>query len=386
MAEPRRFVLATAAVLSAAVTMGIAALPLYLAEVDGLTHTDLLSANAVAFGAGVAMSVLATPLWGALGDRVGRRSMVVRAALGLAVSQLVLWGADSSSGIIAGRALQGLISGALPAVTAAAAGAWSGPGRTKILGDLEAAATVGAIVGPLLVALVVWVDGLSAVYATAAGLALVGGLLALGLPDSGGARASRPRWAALGAPIRRLLVLSAAIEVGQQLIELAWPVVLVSLTSDPVTQATVVAAVDVASELAYLAGAPIIARLGERCGPWPTLRACIVASAAFSTLLAWVPGPWWLVPAAAGADGSAAGIHPLVHERLADAADPAQIGAVVGLGGSALRLGGLGGAAMAPLLAGLGAAATIGIAAGWLLTVAGLVPARASAGGDQSVA
>ncbi len=370
--------LAVAALLSGAVTMGVFALPVWLAAL-GVRDGALLAWNGLAFGAGVGMSALAAPLWGALGDRVGRRAMLLRAVAGLALSQVVLALATSPGDVVFGRVVQGALSGAMPAVMAFAS-ALPGP-RAARFGRIESAGSAGALAAPVLAAGLVWLGGPAAVYVGSAGLAALAGLVTLGLPEAraSSAPANGPLASlrALGRvpAVRRLLGVALVVEAAQQLVELAWPVLVVRLAPEPATQAAVLAAVEVAGEGAYLLAAPGLGALAAKHGAVVVTRGCLLVGALFGALAPLVPTAWWLVPAAAGTDGAAAGIHPLLQDLLCDAVDDDAEPAVLGLAASALRFGSLGGAALAPLAGLLGAPIAIAGASVVLATCAlGLRP------------
>lgn len=368
--------IAVAALLSAAVTTGLFALPLQLAAL-GSRDGALLAWNGLAFGVGVGVSALAAPLWGRVGDRVGRRAMVLRAAVGLALSQGLLALAASPEQVVLGRLVQGALSGATPAVLALAS-ALPG-GRARRFGTLESAGSAGALAAPVLGAGLVWAGGAAWAYGAAAALAALAGLVALALPEARRPAETRPAGlrALLALPaVRALLGVALAVEAAQQLVELAWPVLVIRLAPDPGVQAVVLAAVDLAGEGAYLLAAPWLGARAATLGSGLVVRACLVVTAAAAAVAPVLPSAWLLVPAAAGSDGAAAGVHPLLQDLLCDAVPDDAEGAVLGLAASALRVGSLAGSALAPLAAVIGPAAAIGGAAVLLVTCAvGLRPA-----------
>ncbi|MFN7147105.1 MAG: MFS transporter, partial [Myxococcota bacterium] len=253
MASPdhtERRLLLVAATLSAAVTLGLFALPLQLAAF-GVRDGALLGWNGLAFGVGVGVSAVVAPWWGALGDRYGKRAMLLRAAGGLALSQLLLAAADAPAEVVVGRVVQGALSGSMPAVMALGRAL---PGeRTARFGKLESANAAGGLAGPVIGAALVWVGGAAWAYVGAAVLALLAGAVTVGLPEVRRAEPPKERSALLLMPeVRRLLGVVFVVEAAQQLVELAWPVLVVRLAPDPGVQAAVLAAVEVAGEGAYL--------------------------------------------------------------------------------------------------------------------------------------
>jgi EmrB/QacA subfamily drug resistance transporter len=98
----------------------------------------------------VLASTVATPLWGKLGDRHGRRPLLT-AALSLFLASSAACGLAQSFGqLIAARGVQGLAAGGLMALAMASVGDLVDPReRPRWQGRIAAAFSVAAIVGPL---------------------------------------------------------------------------------------------------------------------------------------------------------------------------------------------------------------------------------------------
>ncbi len=109
------------------------------------TSLDLI---AVGYSLGLAASVL---WFGALGDRYGRKLMIV-AGMSLTIPACLLAGfAPSSDVLFAARVLGGLAAGmAYPTTLALITALWSGPGRTKSIALWSALGGGIALLGPLI--------------------------------------------------------------------------------------------------------------------------------------------------------------------------------------------------------------------------------------------
>jgi MFS family permease len=108
----------------------------------------MLDLIAVGYSLGLAASVL---WFGALGDRYGRKLMIVL-GMGLTIPACLLAGLAPSSGVLFGaRLLGGLAAGmAYPTTLALITALWSGPGRTKAIALWSALGGGIALLGPLL--------------------------------------------------------------------------------------------------------------------------------------------------------------------------------------------------------------------------------------------
>lgn len=382
------------ALLMGAVMLSVGMLPLYLSDLGVEGGAALFAYNAVAFGVGVGVSAIATPLWGALGERVGRRAMALRAAVGLTVCQVLLAMVSSPEQVIGLRALQGAISGVGPAMMALGAAKATSGAMGKTLGRLESAGAAGAMVGPALGVAAVWWSGFSACYVLAAVLAGLGALTLLAVPEAPTAPASSrvTLRQALSRPLLRDLVAAAmAIETTSQIIDLAWPVLLVSLTPDPVTQAAVGAVVEAGSEAVYLVAAPLLGALSDRMQPAQVVRCSAWVMAGASAMLPFAPGGWWLVPLALVADAAAAGLHPQLTAETASRVGDEGASTAIGILGAGVRTGSLVGAALSPLLAVFGPAVAIwtgaaGLAAAGSFILVPGVSSRPSGGVHVSAA
>src|SRR5262245_27178340 len=95
-------------------------------------------------------AALMTPVWGYIGDRVGRKAMVVRALLGLSVALVLMGFARTPAELLALRIVQGMVSGFIPAAIALVSQAAPRADLGYALGTLSSAQAAGVVIGPLL--------------------------------------------------------------------------------------------------------------------------------------------------------------------------------------------------------------------------------------------
>src|SRR5690349_17852564 len=69
-----------------AMTLLLPFLPLYVEQLGVSGHAAIVQWSGAAFGATYFSAALVAPLWGLLADRYGRKPMLVRASLGMAVA------------------------------------------------------------------------------------------------------------------------------------------------------------------------------------------------------------------------------------------------------------------------------------------------------------
>src|SRR4051812_4342167 len=98
----------------------------------------------------VLASTVATPVWGKLGDRHGRRTLLTAALSMFLVSSAACGLAQTLGQLIGARAIQGLAAGGLMALAMASVGDLVDPReRPRWQGRIAAAFSVAAVAGPL---------------------------------------------------------------------------------------------------------------------------------------------------------------------------------------------------------------------------------------------
>ena len=157
---------------------------------------DLWTA-ASASASGLAMAV-ASPIWGVLGDRFGRKPMLLRSTLGGAITVGLIFFAQNPAELVVLRLLQGATSGTVAAATSLVAAETPRSRVGWALGVVTSAVALGGAIGPVIGGLAAEVIGLRLVF-------LFGGILLLAslLPvvlivrESPRVRASGPRLSTL---------------------------------------------------------------------------------------------------------------------------------------------------------------------------------------------
>ena len=133
-------------------TLGLMALvPLLPFYMDTLGSSDTANPRwtGLALAAPAASVIMAAPLWGWLSDRSGRKTTVVYAFLGFALSMILMALARTPLEFVLSRVLQGACG---LIVTIAAFVSASAPAQTRgrALGGLQSATAAGSLAGPLL--------------------------------------------------------------------------------------------------------------------------------------------------------------------------------------------------------------------------------------------
>jgi len=143
-------------------------LPQLLVEVgvgDGLKFW-----SGIAFSVSFVFSAIMAPIWGSLADKYGRKVMIVRSGIGMALIYLAMSFSSTLWHVLVLRMLNGFVSGFIPASTALMACNTPDEHLGTSLGILQTGGAFGNIMGPLL-------GGVLSYYLGIQQTLLLGGLL-----------------------------------------------------------------------------------------------------------------------------------------------------------------------------------------------------------------
>lgn len=123
-------------------------LGLFLDERFGLRGEELEWWTGWAYAAAPLTAAILGPVWGALGDRIGRKPMVLRASLAIGVTNLLMVQANSPGMLVLLRVLQGAFAGYIAPAMALATQAVAVEKQGRTIGRLQVALAMGLLVGP----------------------------------------------------------------------------------------------------------------------------------------------------------------------------------------------------------------------------------------------
>jgi len=154
-------------------------LPLYVKSLGSSSGLSIeLLAGLVFSGQGFAM-MIASPIWGILADRYGRKLMVERALFGGSVLLLMMAFVRTAEELVIIRFIQGLITGSVAASSALIASQAPRERMGYAMGVLQVGLGAGVAVGPLVGGTIADAYGYSSSFYVPAVLLFVAGLLVL---------------------------------------------------------------------------------------------------------------------------------------------------------------------------------------------------------------
>jgi MFS family permease len=387
-----------------AMTMLVPYLPVYVEGLGVQGHAAIVRWSGVAYGATFLTAGLTAPLWGRLGDRYGRKSMLVRASLGMAVSMSLIGLAQNVEQLVALRLLTGLLGGYASGSTILVAAQTPREHSAWALGVLSTGVLAGGVVGPLLGGVAPGIVGVRTSFLVAGGVIFVAFLATtFGLREErsprradraaaggagsaagtapGGAAARERFWATLPER-RRVLVLLATAGLLLFATMSLEPIVTVFVgelepgTGHAPALSGVVMAV---GALGSILAAPRLGRLGDRVGHARIVTWCLLAAAAAMVLQAAAQDVWQLAVLRFAAGVALGGLLPAITASIRHAVPEGAIGRVLGLSVSAQFAGQVAGPLAGGVIAGaLGMRAVFVLTAGVL--VAGALLSRVGVG------
>jgi DHA1 family multidrug resistance protein-like MFS transporter len=327
----------------------------------------LISAQAVTMAA-------VAPLWGALADRYGRKLMVERAMFGGVLVVGAMGFAQTAPQLLLLRALQGCITGTVPAATTLVASSVPRERTGSAMGFLQMAIWTGASTGPLVGGLIADAFGYRVAFWVTAGLLLVAGLGVHSLvhehfeptTSNPGRRESLRDGLMLVLRSRPLLVAFAVelfIRLGFRVTGPVLPLFIQTLVEDQTRVASVTGLASGISAAFGALAAVLLGRMSDHIGHRRLLLICGLASAGFYLpyVLATSPAHVMLLQ---GLTGAAIGaMLALLSATLANLAPQGRQGAVYGIDTSVVSAAN----AIAPMI-GAGLAVWAGLRATFVLT------------------
>lgn len=234
--------------------------------------------------------LVATPVFGALADRVGRRGPMLGGLFGLAAATVLFAFSYDFVSLLVARLLQGVAAAATwTAGLALVADSYPAAKRGWALGVVLQGMTVGLLVGPPLGGWLYELGGFRLPFLVAAALAAVDGLArALLLADP--PRGDAPHVSLLDLlRDRQVLVASGLVVVGSGTWALLEPVLPLDLERRFDASPGMVGLLFGVATLAYGLAAPLVGALADHWGRRPSMALGLLLLAATLPLVAWLP-------------------------------------------------------------------------------------------------
>jgi DHA1 family multidrug resistance protein-like MFS transporter len=169
---------------SSSYTMSVPFLPLFLLELGVGQETVNLWAGIV-YSSAFLIGAIMAPFWGSLADRYGKRKMVIRAGLSIAVIYALFSVVQTPWQLVGCRLLHGFVGGFVPASMAIVASKTPEQHMGWSLGMMQAGTMSGGILGPLFGGLLAEWFGFRMSFIVAAGIIFLASIAVIIWVDEG---------------------------------------------------------------------------------------------------------------------------------------------------------------------------------------------------------
>lgn len=276
-------------------------LPLYISQLGVTSHEALSMWSGLTFSVTFLISAIVSPMWGSLADRKGRKLMLLRASLGMAIAILLQAFATNVWQLFLLRGVMGLTSGYIPNAMALVASQVPRERSGWALSTLSTAQISGVIGGPLMGGFIADHVGLRAVFCITAALLVVSFLVTLFLIKEG---------------VRPTIKKSERLSGKAVFASLPYPALVISLffttmviqlcngSIGPILALFIKSMVPDSSNIAFLSGliasvpgisalisAPRLGKLGDRIGTERILMATLIFAVVLFFAMSWVTTP-----------------------------------------------------------------------------------------------
>lgn len=276
-------------------------LPLYVEQLGVTSHEALSMWSGLTFSVTFLVSAIVSPMWGSLADRKGRKLMLLRASLGMAVAILLQAFATNVWQLFILRAVMGLTSGYIPNAMALVASQVPRQRSGWALSTLSTAQISGVIVGPLLGGYMADTLGLRMVFYVTAGLLMVSFLVTLFLIKEGArpniSKADRLSGKAVFASLPypklmiSLFVTTMVIQLCNGSIGPILALFIKHLSPESNNIAFISGFIAAVPGISALISAPRLGKLGDRIGTARVLMATLIFAVILFFAMSWVTSP-----------------------------------------------------------------------------------------------
>lgn len=340
----------------AGMSLVIPFLPLYIEQLGVHSTAGIEQWAGTAFGATFLLSAIVSPIWGKLADQHGRKLMLLRASLGMAIIVTLMGFVQNVYQLVGLRLLMGGISGYNPAAITLVATQTPKEKSGWALGTLATGAVGGSLLGPLIGGWLAEFIGLRHVFFITGAFMFVAFLVTYLFIHEEFNKVTITRlsehevWNTITNPkvLIAMFLTTFILQLANMSIEPIVTVYVKQLLPNVNHIALISGAVVSASGFASMLTASQLGKLSDRVGPRRILLICLVAAAIIFIPQAFVQNPWQLMGLRFLLGIATAGLLPSINSLIKRTVPNSVSGRIFGYNQSAQYLGNLAG----PLLGG----------------------------------
>jgi MFS family permease len=331
-----------------AMTLLLPFLPIYVERLGVQGHAAIVQWSGIAYGVSFLGAGVLAPIWGKVADMYGRKLILVRASLAMAICMSLIGVAQDIYQLVLLRLLAGLLGGYASGAVVLVATQTPKERAGWALGTLSIGGMAGTLLGPLIGGVLPGLIGLRETFFLAGGVIFVAFLATIFLVHeehrempAGAARVRRGGWSMIAdkRPVIAMLSTAMLLMLANMSIE---PIITVYVGQllppggDVVfTSGLVMAASAVGSVLA----APHLGRLADRIGHWNLIVICLLGCGVLLIPQAFVTSGWQLIGLRFLMGISLAGLLPAIGATIRHSVPIGAAGTILGYNTSAQYAG-----------------------------------------------
>ena len=325
-------------------------MPLYIRQLGVQNISAIEQISGIAFGITFIVSAIFSPIWGYAADKFGRKPMLLRASLGMAIVVGSMGLAQNVYQLIGLRILQGVITGYSTACITLIATQTEKEHIGWAMGVISTA-SVGSLLGPLLGGYLDEIFGLKFTFFLTGGLMLVAFIATLlfvkedFISEEKKVLSMKELWKQLpdSSLVVTMFVTSFVLQLAYYSIEPIITVYITQLSTNTAHIALISGIVFSASGLASIIAAPRLGKLSDKIGPHKVILTALIVSGILFIPQAFVKNPWQLLGLRFLLGFATAGLAPSINTLLKKITPEALTGRIFGFNMSAFYLGTFGG-------------------------------------------
>lgn len=328
-----------------AMTLLLPFLPLYVQQLGVTEPAAIARWSGLAYGATFFSAALTAPLWGRLADRYGRKLMLIRASLGMAVAMALIGMATAPWQLVALRLLAGLLGGYASGSTILVASQTPKAQTSWALGVLSSGIMAGNVVGPLLGGVLPPLIGIRHTFWLTGGVIFFAFLattfLLKELPRSSVAKQrTDSESGAINRSVVRLMWLSGMLLIFANMsVEPIITLYIGQFVQGDQAITMTAGLVMAAAALGSILSAPRLGKLADRIGHWRVLSGGLLACGALLIPQAFITAAWQLVMLRFLMGMALGGLLPCITAIIRHNVPEGQVGRMLGYSTSAQYIG-----------------------------------------------
>jgi len=327
-------------------------LPLYIQHLGVHNTSSIAQLSGIAFGVTYIISAIFSPIWGHFADKFGRKPMILRASLGMALVIGCMGFAPNVYVLIGLRLLMGVIAGFGTACTTLIATQTDKEHAGYALGTLSTGSIAGSLLGPIIGGFIEENLGFQPVFFITGALLMIAFILtALFVKESFTPQdkktvSIKEQWKSVPEKSLTIILLVTffVLAFGLYSIEPIVTVYVAQLTKDTSHVALVAGLAFSASGLANIIAAPRLGKLSDKIGAHKVMLVALVVAGIIYIPQAFVKNPWQLMGLRFLLGLTLGGLNPSINTLIKKITPDSLVGSVFGFTMSAGYLGVFGGA------------------------------------------